>query len=126
MRVFLWHVHGSYTNSLVQGGHEYLLAVTPDRGPDGLGRARTWSWPANVVEAPATELRHADFDVVVLQRPHEVELLERWTGLRAGVDVPAVYGEHNTPAGHAATTRHPLADRSDIAVAHVTAFHGLM
>ncbi|HEX3213832.1 MAG TPA: hypothetical protein VH016_14780, partial [Actinomycetota bacterium] len=45
VRVLLWHVHGSWTTAFVQGRHEYLLPVTPDRGPDGLGRARTWSWP---------------------------------------------------------------------------------
>ena len=32
----------------------------------------------------------------------ELDLLRAWTGWRAGVDVPAVYVEHNTPAGPAA------------------------
>ena len=41
MRVLLWHVHGSWTTSFVQGPHTYLVPVTADRGPDGLGRART-------------------------------------------------------------------------------------
>ena len=50
MKVLLWHVHGSWTTAFVQGRHEYLLPVTPDRGPDGLGRARTWDWPASARE----------------------------------------------------------------------------
>ena len=45
MRVLLWHVHGSWTTAFVQGAHEYFLPVLPDRGADGLGRARTWRWP---------------------------------------------------------------------------------
>lgn len=126
MKVLLWHVHGSWTTSFVQGPDEYLLPVVPDRGPEGRGRARTWDWPPTAREVPLTELAGEEVDVVVLQRPEDLELAERWTGRRPGVDVPAVYVEHNTPAGHAATTRHPLADRTDIPVVHVTAFNALM
>ena len=50
MRILLWHVHGSWTTSFVQGAHEYLLPVVPDRGPDGRGRAQTWDWPASAIE----------------------------------------------------------------------------
>jgi len=31
MRILLWHVHGSWTTSFVQGGHDYLLPLTPGR-----------------------------------------------------------------------------------------------
>ncbi|SFC33752.1 Glycosyl transferases group 1 [Nocardioides terrae] len=126
MRILLWHVHGSWTTSFVQGTHDYLLPTTPDRGPDGLGRARTWDWPASVVEVAPGDLRDAAVDVVVLQRPHEPELAEHWLGRRPGIDVPAVYVEHNTPPGDVPDTRHPLADRTDIPVAHVTGFNDVM
>ena len=56
LRVLTWHVHGSYLTSLVQGQHDYLLPVLPDRGPDGRGRARTWDWPATAVEVTQTDL----------------------------------------------------------------------
>jgi glycosyltransferase involved in cell wall biosynthesis len=126
MRILLWHVHGSWTTAFVQGGHDYLLPVTADRGPDGLGRARTWDWPATTVEVPVEELATADIDAVVLQRPHEADLVERWTGRRPGIDLPAVFCEHNAPAGDVPNTRHPLADRSDIPIAHVTHFNALL
>ncbi|MDQ3306842.1 MAG: glycosyltransferase [Actinomycetota bacterium] len=125
MRIMLWHVHGSWTTSFVQGEHQYLLPVTPGRDSDGLGRARSWDWPASVVEVPCDRLRDTDFDVLVLQRPHELELAERWTGRRPGRDVPAVYVEHNTPGGDVPFTRHPLADQSEIPVMHVTHFNRL-
>lgn len=125
MRILLWHVHGSWTTSFVQGHHDYLLPVTPERGPDGLGRARTWSWPASAVEVPHDRLAEEDIDLVLLQRPHEIALAERWTGRRPGRDVPAVYVEHNTPGGDVPYTRHPLADRADIPVVHVTSFNAL-
>jgi hypothetical protein len=125
VRILMWHVHGSWTTSFVQGEHEYLLPVTPRRNPDGRGRARTWDWPGSVVEIPATELRATDFDVVLLQRPHEVALAEEWTGRRPGRDVPAVYVEHNTPGGEVPFTRHPLADQTEIPIVHVTHFNRL-
>lgn len=125
MRILMWHVHGSWTTSFVQGDHEYLLPVTPGRDSDGLGRARTWDWPASAVEVPHDRLADTDFDLVLLQRPHEIELAERWTGRRPGRDVPAVYVEHNTPGGEVPFTRHPLADQSDIPVVHVTHFNRL-
>lgn len=125
MRILVWHVHGSWTTSFVQGEHEYLLPTTPHRDADGLGRARTWDWPENAVEVPYDELQDVDFDVVVLQRPHEIDLAERWTGRRPGRDVPALYVEHNTPGGEVPFTRHPLADQDEIPVVHVTHFNRL-
>ena len=126
MRILLWHVHGSWTTAFVQGRHDYLLPTLPDRGPDGLGRARTWQWPPSAHDAPVAQLRDADFDVAVLQRPHEIELMEKWTGRRPGRDVPAVYLEHNAPEPHPVHSRHPVADRSDLPIAHVTHFNRLM
>jgi glycosyltransferase involved in cell wall biosynthesis len=126
MNILVWHVHGSWLTSFVQGPYTFLVPVTPDRGPDGLGRARTWEWPATVRELSPDELREADIDLMVLQRPHELELAERWTGRRPGTDVPAVYVEHNSPHESPVDTRHPLADRSDIPVVHVTHFNRLM
>ncbi|TQJ75327.1 glycosyltransferase [Streptomyces sp. SLBN-31] len=126
MNILVWHVHGSWLTSFVQGPYTFLVPVTPHRGPDGLGRARTWQWPPSVRELSPAELREADIDLMVLQRPRELELAERWTGRRPGVDVPAVYVEHNSPHETAPGTRHPLAGRTDITLVHVTHFNRLM
>ncbi|WP_243742576.1 glycosyltransferase [Actinorugispora endophytica] len=121
----MWHVHGSWTTSFVHGGHTCLLPVTPDRGPDGRGRAATWDWPDNAVEVAPGRLRSADVDLVIAQRPHELDLAERLLGRRPGRDLPALYVEHNTPRGDAPRTRHPMADRDDVTVVHVTHFNAL-
>lgn len=126
MRVLLWHVHGSYTTAFVQGRHEYVVPVLPGRPEDGRGRARTWDWPASVVERPPEQLADPRPDVVVLQRPQDAALLEQWTGLRAGIDLPAVHLEHNTPRGDVDEWRHPLAGQTRIPVVHVTAFNAAM
>jgi glycosyltransferase involved in cell wall biosynthesis len=127
VNVLLWHVHGSWTTAFVQGPHRYLVPVTPDRGPDGLGRARTWDWPVSVVEVTPAEAAEAEVDVVVLQRPHELAgLAEAWLGGRQpGRDVPAVYLEHSSPEGPINDMRHPAADRPDLTVVHVTHFNAL-
>ncbi|MBA8824861.1 hypothetical protein FHX42_002208 [Saccharopolyspora lacisalsi] len=123
MRVLFWHVHGAWSTSFVHGEHTYFVPVTPNRDADGRGRARTYPWPSNAVEVTPDELRGTEVDVVVLQRPHETELTEKWLGRRPGVDVPAVFVEHDTPRGEVAGTRHPLADRADIPIVHVTHFN---
>jgi hypothetical protein len=126
MRVLLWHVHGAWTTAFVHGEHEYTVPVVPDRGPDGVGIARTYSWPVGVRELSPDELRDEEFDVVVLQRPRELEhLAERWLGRRPGRDLPAVYVEHNAPQGRIADMRHPAADRPDLLLVHVTHFNAL-
>jgi glycosyl transferase family 1 len=125
VRILLWHVHGSWTTAFVQGPHDYVLPVLPGRGRDGLGRARTWDWPSTTVERTPAELRHEQLDVVVLQRPEELALATQWTGRTPGVDLPAVFLEHNAPEPHPVLSRHPLADRSGIPIVHVTHFNRL-
>jgi hypothetical protein len=126
MNVLIWHVHGSWTTAFVQGRHSYLVPVVPDRGPDGRGRAETWQWPASVVEVTPAQLADAHVDVVIMQRPLELEgLAERWLRRRPGRDVPAIYLEHNAPQGRIAEMRHPAADRADLTLVHVTHFNDL-
>jgi Glycosyl transferases group 1 len=126
MRILLWHVHGSWTTAFIQGEHDYVVPVVPDRGPDGLGIATTYAWPEGVRELAPEALRDEPFDVVVLQRPHELEhLCEDWLGRRPGRDVPAVYVEHNAPQGRIMDMRHPAADRPELTLVHVTHFNAL-
>ncbi|WP_372672842.1 glycosyltransferase [Amycolatopsis kentuckyensis] len=117
LRVLLWHVHGSWTDAFVRGRHEYLLPVSPEGAPWGLGKAGR-DWPS-VTEVPLDGLAEAEPDVVVVQRPEELDLVAR-------LGAPAVYVEHNAPRPYAASSEHPLATRSDITVAHVTHFNEAM
>jgi glycosyltransferase involved in cell wall biosynthesis len=123
MRILVWHVHGSWTTAFVQGGHDYLVPVVPQRDADGLGRARTWDWPDSVREVPLDDLAGCDPDVVVLQRPRDLELTRTHLRREPGRDLPAVWVEHNTPRGDVGDARHVLADRDDVPVVHVTAFN---
>ncbi|MEV4147460.1 glycosyltransferase [Amycolatopsis sp. NPDC049691] len=117
LRVLLWHVHGSWTDAFVRGRHQYLLPVSAEGAPWGLGKAGR-DWPS-VTEVPLDRLAEAEPDVVVVQRPEELELVAR-------LGAPAVYVEHNAPRPYAASSEHPLAGRSDVTVAHVTHFNEAM
>ena len=125
LKILLWHVHGSWTTAFVQGDHEYLLPVLPDRGPWGRGRARTWDWPASAREVTPSRLLEEDVDVVVLQRPEDLAYAQAWLHREPGREVPAVYLEHNAPEPHPVASRHVVAERDDIPLVHVTRFNRL-
>ena len=127
MRILIWHVHGAWTTAFVHGQHDYLVPVLPARGPDGRGRAQTYTWPEAAAEVTPEEAAEAEVDVVVLQRPQELAgLAETWLGgRRPGRDLPAVYLEHTAPQGPIAEMRHPAADRPELTVVHVTHFNDL-
>lgn len=122
--ILVWHVHGSWTQSLVAGRHRYLIPVNDAKDADGRGLLGR-DWP-QAVETPLDRLREETVDLVILQRPEEIELVERWTGRRPGIDVPAVFVEHNAPRPLAVDSVHPLAGQSDIPIVHVTDFNQLM
>lgn len=124
MRVLLWHVHGSWTDAFVRGGHEYLLPVVEDSRAGSGGRSGR-DWPDTVIDVTPEQVPDERIDAVVLQRPGELALLQDWLGPRAA-HLPTVYLEHNTPSGPAATSRHPMADRDDLVIVHVTHFNQLM
>lgn len=125
MRILSWHVHGAWSTSFVQGDHDYLVPVVPGRGPEGRGRASTYPWPDRVVEVTPEELRDAEIDAVVLQRPSEIGLCRQWTDRTPGRDLAAVYVEHNTPKGPPAQTVHPVVHHPGIELVHVTHFNAL-
>ena len=118
MKVLIWHMHGGYTDALVRGAHTYVLPVNDERDAWG-GGLHGRDWP-RAREAAFADLAEAEIDLVVLQRPEEVALTARLTGRTPGRDLPAVYLEHNTPKPDATGTRHPMADRSDVMIVHVT------
>lgn len=126
MNILLWHVHGAWTTAFVHGRHNYLIPVDELRGPNGRGRARTYTWPESAREVTIEQARDEPIDAVILQRPEELShLVEAWTGRRPGRDIPAIYVEHNTPQGEVNAMRHVAADRPDLRLVHVTHFNRL-
>lgn len=126
MRILFWHVHGSWATAFVQGEHQYFVPVLPERNADGLGLPTTYEWPSSVNEVTPEEIRYIDFDLVIVQRERDLFLFEVWTGKRIGRDVPGIWVEHDCPRGDVPWTRHPIANRADMVLVHVTNFNQLM
>jgi glycosyltransferase involved in cell wall biosynthesis len=122
--VLVWHVHGSWTEAFVAGRHRCVIPVNEERDADGRGLCGR-DWP-RAQEISLQHLSDEDIGMVVLQRPGEIELVTRWLGRRPGIDIPAVYVEHNTPRPFAVDSVHPLARRDDIPLIHVTDFNRMM
>ncbi len=122
--MLIWHVHGAWTESFVAGQHRYLIPVNAARDDDGRGLAGR-VWP-RAREVPLEDLHDTDIDLVVLQRPRDLEVAARYLGRRPGVDMPAVFVEHNAPRPAAVDSVHPMADRGDLMLVHVTAFNEMM
>jgi glycosyltransferase involved in cell wall biosynthesis len=111
-------------DSFVAGRHRYVIPINANQDAYGRGLCGR-NWP-RAQEIPSGRLRDEHIDLVVLQRPDELELATRWLGRRPGVDVPAVYVEHNAPRPFAVDSVHPFAGRDDIPLIHVTDFNRLM
>jgi hypothetical protein len=127
LKILIWHIHGSYLNTLARVDHDWYLPVKEDR-PEGYGgRGWTFDLPANLHEIPAAQVREHDFDVVVLQTPRNLhEDLPALLGPEQR-RLPLLYLEHNVPRPHAANTRHPFAGAPTPGLlVHVTPFNRLM
>jgi hypothetical protein len=102
-------------DAFIRGDHSYVVPTESPRESWGFGPGGV-AWPSNVTEIAVSSIGAADVDVIVLQRLEELELAAPL--LRAGV--PAVFVEHNAPRVDVPSTLHPLRDRDDITIAHVT------
>ncbi len=125
LKILMWHIHGSYLNSMARIDHDWYLPIKPGR-PEGYGgRGPTFDLPPYVREVPAGEVRNLDLDLIIYQTPKNYfedgpELLS--TAQRR---LPQIYLEHNTPKPHPTDSRHPI-DDSNLLLVHVTHFNQLM
>ncbi|GCF07518.1 glycosyltransferase [Dictyobacter arantiisoli] len=125
LKILIWHIHGSYLNTLARIEHDWYLPVKPDR-PEGYGgRGPTFDLPAYVHEVPAQEVRNLQLDLIIFQTPKNYfedqdEILSPQQR-----QLPRIYLEHNTPRPHPVDTCHPIDDPAVLLV-HVTHYNRLM
>jgi glycosyltransferase involved in cell wall biosynthesis len=125
LNILIWHIHGSYLNTLARIKHNWYLPIRPGK-PEGYGgRGPTFDLPDYMREVPFEEVRNLDLDLIIYQTPKNYfvdaeEILS--TKQRA---LPAIYLEHNTPKPHATDSRHPI-DSSNVLLVHVTHYNRLM
>lgn len=126
LRVLTWHIHGSYLNYLAYCGHEFVVPVLPGRPSRFGGRPADATWPPNVSELPADELRSQHFDAIVYQhRLNWTEDRHRWLTDQQISTIPEAFIEHDPPRQSPTEERHPVDDGACVVV-HVTHFNKLM
>ncbi len=125
MKIFTWHIHGTYLYYLSQCNATFYIPVRPQQDEGYYGRGETFPFGANVVEIAVSEIGAATFDLILFQT-NKNYLEDQYEILTAEQrSLPRVYIEHDPPRQHPVNTRHIVQD-PDVLLVHVTAFNALM
>lgn len=125
IKIFTWHIHGSYLYYLSQGNYDIYIPVNETKNEGYVGRGETFPFGNNVKEIPIAQVRNLDLDVILFQTD-ENYLFDQYEVLsEAQRNLPKIYLEHDPPWGHPTNALHPVTDPSVLLV-HVTHFNALM
>lgn len=125
LRIFTWHVHGSYLYYLSKGDFDLYIPVNKNKTEGYSGRGETFRFGNNVIEVPAEEVRNMDFDLILFQS-HKNYLADQYETLsEAQRMLPRIYIEHDPPRNQPTDTIHPVGAH-DVLVVHVSYFNQLM
>ncbi len=67
LKIFTWHIHGSYLFYLSQGNYDIYIPTKPEKTEGYYGRGETFPFGPNVIEIPAEQVKNQEFDVIVYQ-----------------------------------------------------------
>ena len=123
LRIFTWHVHGSYLRYLAHAPHRFAVPVKPGR-PEGYAGAPP-DWPPNVEEIPAEAVRREPFDLVITQSRRNWEIDRHEILSPTQRSLPTIAVEHDPPRRSPTEEPHYVDDPSTLLV-HVTHFNRLM
>lgn len=125
MKIFTWHIHGSYLYYLSQGEYQIYIPVSENKTEGYYGRGETFPFGDNVIEIPAEEVRQHQFDCILFQTNHNY-LVDQYQILSEKQrQLPRIYLEHDPPRVHPTNTVHVVDDPA-LTVVHVTHFNRLM
>lgn len=125
LRVFTWHIHGSYLYYLSKGNFDLFIPVNDARSEGYYGRGETFPFGSNVIEVAANEVADLHFDVILFQTD-ENYLTDQFDILSVEQqNLPRVFLEHDPPWDHPTNAKHPVKDR-EVTLVHVTHFNKLM
>jgi glycosyltransferase involved in cell wall biosynthesis len=125
LRILTWHIHGSYLYYLTRVPHVFYLPVDPERSQGYVGRTASYSWPDNVVEVPADEVKNLELDCILFQSQKNY-LDDQYKILTPKQrNLPKIYLEHDPPRESPTDTPHVVNDEN-ILLVHVTSFNRLM
>jgi hypothetical protein len=125
LRVFTWHVHGSYLLYLSQMPHEIYVPVRAGRPNPYGGLGGPFPWPPNIHEIPVEEVSRQRFDCILFQRAEQY-LEDQYEILSPEQRrLPRIFLEHDPPR-ESPTDTHHVVDDPDVLLVHVTHFNALM
>ncbi len=126
LKIFTWHVHGSYLYYLSQTDCELFIPFKKDRDELGYGgKIGPFPWKENIHEIEMEEVPKYEFDCILFQNKKNY-LEDQYKILTSTQrELPKVYLEHDPPRAHPTDTKHVVDDKDTIIV-HVTPFNNLM
>lgn len=125
MRIFTWHVHGSYLYFLSQGTYQLFIPVRNSRDEGYYGRGETFPFGSNVIEVPVEEVQQMEFDCILFQTNRNY-LVDQYEILsEAQRKLPQIYLEHDPPTKHPTNSQHVM-NNPDVMLVHVTHFNKMM
>ena len=125
MRIFTWHIHGSYLYYLSLGNFTIYIPVNEFKNEGYYGRGETFPFGSNVVEVPVEKVKELEFDCILFQT-NQNYLIDQYEILSSQQrSLPKIYLEHDPPREHPVNTRH-MVSGPDIVLVHVTHFNKLM
>src|SRR4051794_29058369 len=125
LRVFTWHVHGSYLLYLSQIPHEIFVPVRAGRPNPYGGLGGPFPWPPNIHEIPVEEIPRQRFDCILFQRAEQYLTDQYEIHSPEQRRLPRIFLEHDPPRESPTDTRH-VVDDPDVLLVHVTHFNALM
>ncbi len=125
LKIFTWHIHGSYLYYLSQGNYNIYIPVNKEKSEGYYGRGETFPFGDNVIEVPASSVKDMCFDCILYQtnRNYLVDQYEILSEEQR--QLPRIYLEHDPPARHPTDAKHVVDDPAVVMV-HVTHFNRLM
>jgi glycosyltransferase involved in cell wall biosynthesis len=125
IRIFTWHIHGSYLYYLSQGPFDIYVPISTKKEAGYIGRGTTFPFGNNVLEVEVKSVKEIAFDCILFQAPKNY-LSDQFEVLSEEQrQLPKVYLEHDPPQAVPTDTRHVVDDPS-VMVVHVTNFNKLM
>jgi glycosyltransferase involved in cell wall biosynthesis len=122
LKIFTWHVHGSYLYYLSQLNHDFYIPVDYQKHQ---GKTNSYPWTQNLHDLPINEIKKHNFDLILFQSTENylIDQFEQLSELQR--KAPSIYLEHDPPRMHPTDTKH-VVDDPDMTIVHVTEFNKLM
>lgn len=125
LKIFTWHIHGSYLYYLSQCNFDIYIPVNNKKNEGYYGRGKTFLFGNNVIEVPANEVKNLAFDCILFQSEKNFRIDQYEILTEEQRHLPTVYLEHNAPVRHPVDSSHPLYD-PEVVLVHVTHYNKLM